>query len=70
MTKIEINNVELASETAMAYVENLALQRKEEHSYYNEDEDTDVFTEEYQDIFDEIYDLIFNKLEEADGKHN
>lgn len=67
MTKIEINNGELASETAMAYVENLAAQRNEEHSHYDEDADTDVFNDDYQDIFNEIYDLILNKLEQENG---
>jgi hypothetical protein len=59
-----INNVELASETAMAYVENLARQLGETHSYFDEEGDIEVFTDEYQDIFNEIYDLILNKLEE------
>tara|TARA_R110000868_G_scaffold179968_3_gene420447 strand:+ start:6759 stop:6950 length:192 start_codon:yes stop_codon:yes gene_type:complete len=59
----QIDNVVLASETAMAYVENLASQKKEEHSYYDEEEDVDKFTDDYQDIYDEIYDLILNKLE-------
>lgn len=63
MTNIQVDNVELASETAMAYIENLAFQKKEEHSYYDEEEDIDKFTDDYQTIFDEIYDLILNKLE-------
>ena len=60
MTEIEINKNELCSEAAMAYVVNLAQQKKEEHSFYDEEEDTDKFNEKYQQIFDEIYDILMN----------
>ena len=60
---IEINNTELASETAMAFIENLAKQRGEEHSYYSKDFEGDIFFSKYQDIFDKIFDLIENELE-------
>tara|TARA_R110000868_G_scaffold345724_1_gene606839 strand:- start:288 stop:473 length:186 start_codon:yes stop_codon:yes gene_type:complete len=59
----EINKVELASETAMAYVENLALQQKVEHSYPNDEEEY-VFFPDWQIIFDEIYMLIIHKIEQ------
>jgi len=59
----EININELADETAFAYVNNLAKQRGEEHSYYSKDFEEDIFFSKYQDIFDKIYDLIEKELQ-------
>lgn len=64
MTEIkEINNIELASETAYAYVDNMANQLGQEHSDYDEVEETGTFKENWQVVYDEIYDLILSKLE-------
>lgn len=60
---MEQNNVQIASETAFQYTCSIAEQREEKHSFYNKEEDTDVFNEKYQDIYDEMYNIVLNHLE-------
>ena len=65
---MEINIVELASETSFSYVQNLAEQLKEEHSI--EDNGEFYFTERYQEIFNDVYDVIYSYIEEQGFKQN
>lgn len=67
--KGEINIIELASETAMAYVDNLAIQLDCEHSDYNEQEQTGYFKPQWQDTYEDIYNLIEKYIEKQGFKH-
>lgn len=58
-----INKIQLASETAMTFVDELASFFNEEHSIDDIDNECLKFTDKYQEIFDKCYDNILGFIE-------
>lgn len=65
---MEINIVELASETAFAYVQNLAQQLGEEHSI-DDGDNCEHFNDKYQTVFNDFHDYITDYIEGQGFKH-